>query len=695
VKRNSSSKKWGLIGLIVLAIAIVACDAAPATTAPTTATQQQQPSSVPAAPVAQATTAPADPTKVPQVTVQQSALPTISAQSQPPSGVTGFAAPAAGPNLLAKSWEEHLGVQVSELKPATGKKLIDPKAGDLWFYSNSGTTWGATNPANSVWIIDAKTKKTVLEVAPADGKGNSSHGLAVSGDGKFIYLPELGPDNHIDVLDGFTFEVVQTIKTLGRVHHQKLWHDPVSGKDLILGEDFNWGFVGSGLYVLDPSQKNAVVGGMNLGEAGGNPYVTTPSPDGSFILVTVPAGYSGYRGRMDGFVGKIDPKTWKFTGITPMVDPLWAEITIDNKFSYVTSGDTAKIYKIDLATMDEVGEVMTGPGPWGARLSYDQTRIYSADKGEGRGYNQQGHTTTIIDLQTMGVIAAPNIGLTTDHAILSPDGKEVWYTSNADHNIYVMDAKTYKMTVLQDPADGDIHGGVFVQWTDDGKGGVKGEVVSDYSGLHGSALKTEMAYLKQPQATIAINNSGFMQKSITVEAGATVRVTIKDVGSSSSGVINFESADMGIKAMSFKPGEFQEISWTAPTKTGDLKATTNKSPNKELTITVKAPAAAQPTPAAAAPGAADVMNVTIKAKDNTWDITTLAVKPGQKVKFTMINGDDEKHNMVGVGDNLDFTSPDFSGGGTASWTWTAPDQPISFKVICSYHPQMKFNVDVK
>lgn len=113
--------------------------------------------------------------------------------------------------------------------------------------------------------------------------------------------------------------------------------------------------------------------------------------------------------------------------------------------------------------MNDEGSIITGPGPWGAPLSYDNTKLYTADKGEGPGYNQMGRTATIVDLQTMGVTNVVPIGITTDHAILSPDGKEVWFTSNAGHNIHVMDATTEKITtVIQDPADGDIHGGIFV-----------------------------------------------------------------------------------------------------------------------------------------------------------------------------------------------------------------------------------------
>jgi DNA-binding beta-propeller fold protein YncE len=444
--------------------------------------------------------------------------------------MTGFAQPVPGPNLLAKTWPERLGIIVGEMKQPTGKALLTPKAGDLYFFSNASTTWGATNPANAVWVIDAKTKKTVLEVAPPDGAGYSSHGIAVSGDGKYVYLPMLGKVNHIKVMDGRTFEVVQTITTLGRQHHQKIWHDPVTNKDLIIGEDFGWSFVGSGVYVLDPSQNNAVVGGVSRGDISGNPYVTTPSPDGKFIYVTVPASTSALRDKMEGTLMKINPKDWSVVGATPMIDPLWAEVSLDGKFAYVTSGGTAKLIKVDLETMTEVGEVMTGPGPWGARISYDQSKLYTADKGEGPGFNQQGRSSTIIDLQTMGVIDMLPIGLTTDHAIMSPDGKEMWFTSNAEHGIWVYDTVTGKMEVIKDPADGDIHGGVFVQYTDDGKGGVKGEVVSDYSGLHGSALAAQIKYVSEPQLNIAINRTGFTQKVLNALPGTDYRVTIKHVG---------------------------------------------------------------------------------------------------------------------------------------------------------------------
>ena len=645
------------------------------------------------------TTAINDQSKEP-VVVKQSAFPTAAAVAPAAPG-----APAPGPNLLAKDWQSRLGVVVSAPKPATGTPLLNPKAGDVYFFSNSSTAWGATSTKNAVWVIDAKTKQTVVEASPADGEGNGSHGIAVSADAKYIYLPQLGKANHIDVLDGRTFEIVQTITTLGRPHHQKLFHDANTGKDLIIGEDFNWNFSGSGFYVLDPSQANAVVGGLSNGDFEGNPYVSAGTPDGKYVIVTVPAPMSSFRDKMDGWVGKVDAKTWKVVGLVPMIDPLFPVISSDSKYAYITSGGQARAYKVDIATMKIEGEVQTGPGPWGAAISFDGSKLYTADKGEGPGYNQQGRTSTIVDLQTMGVTNVVNIGLTTDHALTSPDGKEIWYTSNAEHAIYVIDAATEKLiTIIKDPADGDVHGGSWVQYTDDGKGGVKGEVIADGAGLHGSALKAQQDYAATPTITVAVGSTGFLQKSITVAAGQKSHLVVKNIAGTSAGKVVFESADLGIKSTTLDAGHSIQIEWQAPDKPGALTAKMSligsalavfgiSVTGPTLTIDVTAPKAAAPTsPTTSAGGPREIV---INSKGFVFDVTSLDVKAGETVKFTLTNGDDEKHNLVGIG-NVNLLSPDVAPGAKVSYTWTAPQTPQTVKVVCAYHTAtMSFNLNVK
>ncbi|HEV8230141.1 MAG TPA: cupredoxin domain-containing protein [Candidatus Limnocylindria bacterium] len=340
--------------------------------------------------------------------------------------------------------------------------------------------------------------------------------------------------------------------------------------------------------------------------------------------------------------------------------------------------------------MKEEGEVQTGPGPWGARISYDQTKLYTADKGEGPGYNQQGRTSTIIDLATMGVLSVVPIGLTTDHALLSPDGSEIWFTSNADHSIVIYDSKTDTLKqTLKDPADGDIHGGVWVQYRNDGKGGVIGEVVADYAGLHGTALATQVAYVAAPQLTIAIDRSGFTNKTLQVAPGQDVRVTIKNVGSTGGGKVTFESAAMGIKPITLDPGKSTEVRWTSPAQPTDVTAKVNKTPNADLTIKVATPAAANQ--GAATSGTREIL---LSSKNFLFDQKSIDVKAGETVRVTFTNGDDEKHNFVSIGGG-NLLSPDIGAGQKGSFTYTAPSTPGTFKVLCAYHPTMTLDLVIK
>jgi plastocyanin len=293
----------------------------------------------------------------------------------------------------------------------------------------------------------------------------------------------------------------------------------------------------------------------------------------------------------------------------------------------------------------------------------------------------------------MGVIDVLSIGLTTDHALLSPDGQEVWFTSNAEHNIYVLNVATHEITTITDPADGDIHGGVWVQYKDDGHGGVIGEVVADYGGLHGSALQAQRQYVSEPALTIALNRSGFLQKSLTVPAGQALRLVIKNVAGTSAGLITFQSDELGIQPVSLKAGESYEARWTAPAQPGALTAKVNKTPNDTLTITVTQPAA-QPT-AVPSTGTGGPQVVEVRAHTFAFDVTEVTVQAGQPVRFVFSNADDEKHNLVGVGEGLNLISPDAGAGQSVTYDWTAPATPGTYKVVCAYHSQMSFTLIVK
>jgi plastocyanin len=604
----------------------------------------------------------------------------IGQDAQPPIAMI----PAA--ERTSAQWMEYLGIRLVTTMDASGDPVVNPAPGDLYFLTNESTTWGATNTRNNAVFINAKTREVAAQSVLPDeySVGFGSHGIAASADGKYVYLPALkGTENYLLILDGRTLKINKVYQSLGRPHHVNNFTAP-DGRELIMVVDFGWNWSGSGCWVLDPAQDNAIVGGMSRGDFSGNPYVAGREVNGKYMYVTCPAATSALREEIEGFLAKINLETWTVEQAIPMVDPIWPEVSLDGKTAWVTLGGPNKVAKVDLEKGEVIAELSTGPGPWGARLSYDESKLYVADKGETGGYGQQGITMTIYDTQFNIVTNVVPIGKTTDHCILSPDGTEVWATSNAQHGIWVVDTATEEVVAtIKMPNDGDTHGSTFIQYSDDGQGGVTGEVVSSFTGLRGSALAAQRQFITTPTVVIGIARSGFSQPEVTVETGATVRLRIENVGGTSTGTVTFESADLGIAQIALQPGERQDIEWTAPAEAGQYTATTNKTPNDTLTITVTAPATA---PAETTMEGARVIKV--NAVNFVYDPTEIHVKAGETVHFVLYNGDDEKHNMVGIGEGMNLLSPDVDPGQTAEFDWTAPATPGTYQILCAYHPAM-------
>ena len=95
-------------------------------------------------------------------------------------------------------------------------------------------------------------------------------------------------------------------------------------------------------------------------------------------------------------------------------------------------------------------------------------------------------------------------------------------------------------------------------------------------------------------------------------------------------------------------------------------------------------AATAAAPAASAAGPARKIDVT--ATNDLYSIQKLDVAAGEKIEFVLKNTGDEKHNLVAVGESVSIASPDFDGGATVNWVWTAPPKAGEFKFVCAYHP---------
>ncbi len=540
-------------------------------------------------------------------------------------------------------------------------------------------------------IINATTKEVVYVSSLPDewSKGFSSHNLGVSYDARYLYLPTLGTKPYTLIINASTMKIRKVIQSLGRPHHINNFHDPATGKELMLIIDFNWRWTGSGFYLLDPSQDSIVVGGMSNGDIQGAPYLVAQSPDYTRVLVGVPPSDPSFR-EHGGTLVEVDPKTWTVKRALPLPDPIGISITSDNKWAWVNSGGESFVYKVDLEKWEVNKKVMTGPGPWGNILSYDESKLYVADKGEGPGYGQQGRTMTVIDTAYNIVTNAVMIGRTTDHVNISPDGKEIWATSNADHAIWVIDAETEQVKqVVKMPNDGDTHGGIFVRYFRNPQGQVQGEVVAEQGvGLYGSARQQQLALLTKPRLSVNITRSGFAPATVSVAPGASVTLRFVNAGGTSGGQVAVESQEMGIPRFDLEPGQSRLVSWTAPAQPGQFQLVNPRNTSlKPLVVKVEPPQGQQ----AGAPTGPRLIK--IEAKLFRYDVKSIEVKPGETVIFEMTNGDDEKHNLFS--DTAGILSPDADAGRTVDLIWTAPQTVGSHTIICTYHPSMKIALEVK
>jgi DNA-binding beta-propeller fold protein YncE len=402
-----------------------------------------------------------------------------------------------------------LGVRLIEARDASGAPAYPVAAGDLLFFTNSGTAYAATNRKNSVVVIDAKAKKPIgmsdLDGAYSDRLG--SHGIGMSLDGRYTYLPSMtaigaaegATPEYTLVLDTRSLKIHQVLATGGTPHHAKAFRD-AQGRERIILEHFNWNNAassGKGFFIMDPKDDNKVIAGMLTGDLHGNPYSGFTTPDGRYLYYSVPPPNRNELGRdIDGWLAKIDTSTWKVVQSIPMDRyPLWTVFSKDGKWAWVTNSLDDKVVKVQRGIMPGerdkvVGEVKTGGGPYGMRMSIDDKELWVADKGES---GPAGKTITIIDTENNTIKATVQTDcLRNDHIILSPDGQEMWATCNESHDIVVLDARTHAIkSRVPMPNSGDSHGGVFVAYSR-GANGLVAEVVSDQNGLHGTALDAAM-----------------------------------------------------------------------------------------------------------------------------------------------------------------------------------------------------------
>ena len=234
---------------------------------------------------------------------------------------------------------------------------------------SDGILFIAMGPSNNFAMIDLATEKVMKAVA---GQLNP-HGIAVTPDGKTVYLTSRTPDPNQETGTGKSFPVVaidtQTgeikakIDVGGESHHA--WMNP-DGEQVYVTVPKNEGIV-----AID-TKTNTVLKKI---ETGFKANSSATSPDGTQIYVL---------NKGDDSLSVIDRATLTVQKtVTVGKGPDHLAVSPIGDFIYFTAAYGNEVWALNAKTMEPSAQVQVDKGPHGIAVSADGKQVYVANRGEG------------------------------------------------------------------------------------------------------------------------------------------------------------------------------------------------------------------------------------------------------------------------------------------------------------------------
>jgi len=350
---------------------------------------------------------------------------------------------------------------------------------------DEGKVYGA-----GFYVIDAYSKEVVTSAVYDLGEEVTTfpHTVGASPDGKWFYFmirdrvkASKEDRNLIMIVNAQTLKLDKVLRhPTQRLHHVGGFKDYAGNDRVVL--DMGFGANGGPHFLLDPKDGNKVVQAITFNDVRpmGHPY-TAPSPDGKFLYISMGAPEIREADSYGASVARWDIEKKTATVIHGVGNhPIGITTTADGAFTYVVDGTNSLVFKIDNKLNEVVGKTSAGvAGPYGLRLNWDETKLFTVGKGEGS--HNKGSVLGLIDTKTFRqtrdipempiVLTSPNddgtVVASIDHAILHPDPavNELWVSNMAGNATIVLDLNTYKAKAwIRTPNGGNTHSGGFIKY---------------------------------------------------------------------------------------------------------------------------------------------------------------------------------------------------------------------------------------
>ena len=282
------------------------------------------------------------------------------------------------------------GDSVMLIDPATNKVVGEIKGIEVNHgaaVAPDGSKFYITNEAESTLdVADAKT----LAVTKHIPLTNHPNNVAVSKDGKRVYVAIVGGPGAVDVIDTASLTRAKSIRTDGGIHNTYVTPD---GKFVLAGS-----IIGKKINVID--QKTEEIVWTLPMEEGVRPMAFETNPDGSTKRIFVELS------NFNGFV-TVDFASRKVVDKIPMPEVAASEkttvglqgspchglaVTPDGKTLTVLSKMNSRVYFVSLPDLKIVGETKVGHHPDWITLTPDGKRAYVANAGS--------NSVSVVDIAT-------------------------------------------------------------------------------------------------------------------------------------------------------------------------------------------------------------------------------------------------------------------------------------------------------
>ncbi|MBI4320840.1 MAG: beta-propeller fold lactonase family protein [Chloroflexi bacterium] len=346
-----------------------------------------------------------------------------------------------------------------EMFDASGPPAYEAQPGQLLAFVQSGMAYDSPAASNFLTVVDVRSRRVLVQVAVDMPRGYQTHGLAVSADARWIYLPSfVGSSRKLHILDGRSLKLAKTLDVGAYTHHADEGTYKQTDRFILV----DTGNPEHGQIVLDPNNSNEVIGHIPFSTVVGRPYSGWSSPDGSFAYITASSHLSDQK----GWISKIDLSTFKETAFVPVgVGPVWVAFAADGKTAWVSNAGSNDVMQVKIGqSRDEKDQVVAtvplGGSPYGIVLTHDGKKLYVAKKTYGAANSST--SVYVVDTEAKKVIKEIKVGKQPDHVFLTPDGREVWVGENRGYEISIIDTATDEVTGYV-PMPGDVHSIRFIE----------------------------------------------------------------------------------------------------------------------------------------------------------------------------------------------------------------------------------------